>query len=51
MENNFTGKSVCSLSYPGDDLYRILGILDGAFLRNGCNQQKIAARQFGELFL
>jgi hypothetical protein len=27
LENNFTGKSVCSLSYPGDDLYRILGIL------------------------
>jgi hypothetical protein len=26
-------------------------MLDGAFLRNGCNQQKIAARQFGELFL
>jgi hypothetical protein len=25
--------------------------LDGTFLRNGCNQQKIAARQFGELFL
>jgi hypothetical protein len=25
-------------------------MLDGAFLRNGCNQQKIAARQFGELF-
>jgi hypothetical protein len=25
--------------------------LDGAFLRNGCNQQKIAAKQFGELFL
>jgi hypothetical protein len=25
--------------------------LDGAFLRNGCNQQKIAARQFGKLFL
>jgi hypothetical protein len=25
--------------------------LDGAFLGNGCNQQKIAARQFGELFL
>jgi hypothetical protein len=26
-------------------------MLAGAFLRSGCNQQKIAARQFGELFL
>jgi hypothetical protein len=26
-------------------------LLDGAFVRNGYNQQKIAASQFGELFL
>ena len=25
--------------------------IDSGTLRNGCNQQKIAARQFGELFL
>jgi hypothetical protein len=26
-------------------------MLDGAFVRNGYNQQKIVASQFGELFL